>query len=125
MPPDGAVWPWFHRVLVGTFVEGLVEAGIAVDAATIALRFDDGCVFQFPALDNHLHFVGVVTAELVSGVEAAGLDELRSSFEPAWPALVKELRRFPLPDRLRVTRNEVALSIEGSTLALAFDLEAD
>ncbi|TVQ92786.1 MAG: hypothetical protein EA397_06435 [Deltaproteobacteria bacterium] len=123
--PEGSVWPWFRRVLLGTVIEGLHEVGLPIDASSIELSFDEDSLFQFPAFDNHLRFVGRVRARVDAEVPPEKLRALREAFEPAWPALVTELRRFPLPDRLVVVRNEVTVEADGARLNLVFDLEAD
>lgn len=123
--PEGSVWPWFRRVLLGTVIEGLHEVGVPVDASSIELSFDEDSLFQFPAFNNHLRFIGRVSARLDQPVGQDSLEALKRAFEPAWPALVAELRRFPLPDRLAVVRNEVTVRADSGRLELVFDLEAD
>ena len=123
--PQGSVWPWFRRVLLGTVIEGLHEVGLSVDASSIELSFDEDSVFQFPAFNNHLRFIGRVSARLDHDVATEQVTALREAFELAWPALVAELRRFPLPDRLHVVRNQVTVQAKKGRLDLVFDLEAD
>ena len=119
------MWRWFHRVLLGTLLESFRELGVSVDTATLDLVFDDDCVFQFPALDNRLRFVGSATAALVAPVDEAGRLRLEAHLQDAWPDLVVEIRRFPVPDRLKVTNNQVSVEVDAGTLIVRFDLEAD
>tara|TARA_B100001989_G_scaffold111570_1_gene78278 strand:+ start:276 stop:635 length:360 start_codon:yes stop_codon:yes gene_type:complete len=119
------MWSWFHRVLLGTLLELFRTHQIAADASTLDLTFDDGSIFQFPALDNKLRFVGSASADLLREVPADVQRALQADLEKAWPDLVREIKRFPVPDRLAVTRNEIRLLIEGTRFRLEFDLEAD
>lgn len=125
MPPEGAVWSWFHRVLLGTVVEATVRAGVGVDTMSLDLAFDEGSIFQFPAMDNRLRFVGRVRGRLLSPITASQREVLGACFASAWPELVHELRRFPLPDRLQVVRNHVTIDVHEDRLSIGFDLDAD
>lgn len=119
------MWRWFHRVLLGTLIESFRDHGIAVDASTFELGFDDRSEFHFPAFDNRLRFLGQATGQLVRPVPDATLDALRVALADAWPSLVDELRRFPVPDRLSVTRNQVSVDVDGDRIVVTFALEAD
>lgn len=125
MPRDPGVWVWFRRLILGTFIEGLHEAGLQVDASTAVIAFDEESIFKFPAFNNHLHFLGEVSATVITPPDQAQLDAVRDGLQQAWPELVTELRRFPLPDRLAVQRNQVEVVLEGDRLTLRFDLDAD
>lgn len=119
------MWSWFHRVLLGTLLELFRTHQIAADASTLDLTFDEDSVFRFPALDNRLRFVGHASADLLRDVPADVQRALQADLEQAWPDLVREIKRFPVPDRLAVTKNQIRLHIDGRTLNLKFDLEAD
>lgn len=119
------MWTWFHRVLLGTLLERFREHGVGIDASTLDLQFGEDSVFQFPAFDNKLRFVGDAHGTLLRPLSDEALAALQADLLRAWPDLVDEMRRFPVPDRLGVTRNELEVRIEGDTLTITFDLIAD
>jgi len=123
--PRADMWHWFHRVLLGTLLELFRTHRVAADASTLDLEFDEGSIFRFPALDNKLHFIGWARADLLRDVPPDVQRALQADLEQSWPDLVAELKRFPVPDRLTVTRNDIRLEIRGRVLRLTFDLEAD
>ena len=51
-------------------------------------------------------------------------DRLKATLLEAWPALVA-VPDIPVGDRLTADRNDVAVVIEGASLRVRFDLEAD
>lgn len=119
------MWQWFHRVLLGTLLEAFRERAVSVDTATLDLRFDEDSVFQYPSFNNRLRFIGSATATLVQPLDEAGRDALQTHLQGAWPDLVQQIKRFPVPDRLAVTKNEVSVAVEGRQLRIVFDLDAD
>lgn len=119
------MWLWFQRVLLGTLLERFGAHGVAVDASTLVLGFDEDSLFRYPALDNKLRFVGSARATLLREVPPGVVDALQADLDKAWPDLVQQMQRIPVPDRLTVTRNKIALAVDSGTFELHFDLVAD
>lgn len=120
----GPMWVWFRRLFLGTVIEALLEDGVAVDFPSLSIRFEDESRFQVPHLDNYMRFTGVVEATF-SGTPSPGTaDRLKATLLEAWPALVAVVD-IPVGDRLTADRNDVAVVIEGASLRVRFDLEAD
>lgn len=119
------MWAWFQRVLLGTLLERFGEHGVAVDASTLELSFDPASEFRYPALDNRLRFFGSARGTLLRPIDPAAQAALQADLETAWPDLVDQMQRFPVPDRVTVTRNDIRLIVDGDQLRLSFDLVAD
>jgi hypothetical protein len=125
--PADPKWVQFRRLLLGTMVECLAEAGLAADLATARIEFDRESEFRVPRLDNAMRFKGRFTARATSPPpEAPALEALRARLAAQWPVLVSTLDVIPLGDRLTPTRNELAVSTTpDGALRVVFDLEAD
>jgi hypothetical protein len=119
-------WIQFRRLLLGTVVECLAEAGLAADLATARIEFDRESEFRVPRLDNWMRFKGLFTARTPTRPGARELEALRASLVAQWPVLVSTLDVIPLGDRLTPTRNELIVTTgPDGALRIAFDLEAD
>jgi hypothetical protein len=120
----GPMWTWFRRIFFGAVIEGLLEQGVVVDFASLALSFGDRSRFQVPHIDNYMRFSGEMTATVAEAPSPATLDALRATLLEAWPSLVGVVD-IPVGDRLTVERNDIAVTIEGDRIRITFDLEAD
>lgn len=118
------LWRQFRRLLLGSVVEGLLDAGVAVDFASIHIRFDDASVFRVPRLDNYMRFVGVLTATVREPPSPAALDRLRVSLRALWPELLSVLD-LPIGDALTAERAQIDVALAGDALTVRFDLSAD
>lgn len=122
---DTPLWRQFRRLLLGSVVECLLDAGVAIDFASITIRFDDDSVFRVPRLDNYMRFSGVLTARLLGPPDPATLDRLRTGLRRLWPELLSVLE-LPIGDALTAERAHVdATCADGTTLTVRFDLSAD
>lgn len=120
----GPMWVWFRRIFFGAVIEGLLEEGVVVDFASLSLKFDDRSHFQVPHIDNYMRFAGEMTAKVASPPSADVRARLQANLLEAWPSLVGVVD-IPVGDRLTVEKNEVTITVDGTTLRVAFDLEAD
>lgn len=118
------LWRQFRRLLLGSVVEGLLDAGVAVDFASISIRFDDASVFRVPRLDNYMRFVGVLTATVREAPSPAALDRLRAALRTLWPELLSVLD-LPIGDALTAERTHIDVTLAGDALTIRFDLSAD
>lgn len=118
------MWDQFRRLLLGTVIELLLDAGVRLDFATIRIEFDDRSEFRVPRLDNYMRFSGRLTGRLASDVDADTLEQLRRQLRRAWPALL-EVVDIPIGDRLTEERNRVEVSETDGELVVRFDLAAD
>jgi hypothetical protein len=125
MSREDGPWRWFHRVFLGTLVEVFRDRNIGVDTGTLSLVFGPDSIFRFPALDNRLRFEGRATAVLLRPLDGPARQGLADALAGAWPDLVREVQRVPVPDRLDVTRAHVEVTVEGDQLVIVFDLDAD
>lgn len=121
---DTPLWRQFRRLLLGSVVEGMLEAGVAVDFASIRIRFDDDSVFRVPRLDNYMRFVGVLTATVREPPSPGALDRLRSALRGVWPELLSVLD-LPIGDALTTERSHIDVALAGDALTIRFDLSAD
>lgn len=118
------LWRQFRRLLLGSVVEGLLDAGVAVDFGSIRIRFDDASVFRVPRLDNYMRFVGVLTATVRDPPPPAALDRLRVALRTLWPELLSVLD-LPIGDALTAERTHLDVTLVGDALTIRFDLSAD
>lgn len=118
------LWRQFRRLLLGSVVEGLLDAGVAVDFASIRIRFDDASVFRVPRLDNYMRFVGVLSASVREPPAPAALDRLRAALRTLWPELLSVLD-LPIGDALTAERTHIEVTLSGDALTIRFDLSAD
>lgn len=125
--PDTAtnpLWRQFRRLLLGSVVECLLDAGVAVDFATIHIEFTDDSVFRVPRLDNYMRFVGSVTATPTAPPPAHRLARLQELLEECWPELLSTLD-IPIGDRLTADNTHIRATVSGGRLTVQFDLSAD
>ena len=118
------MWNFFRRLLLGTVVEALLDAGVDLDFASIAISFSDDSAFRVPRLNNYMRFKGELTATLTEPMDHAALRRLEDKLDDAWPELLKVVD-IPIGDRLENERNHVRARQEGRRLVVSFDLEAD
>jgi hypothetical protein len=124
-PADrGPMWIWFRRLFLGTVIEALLEHGVGVEFATLAIRFEDESRFQVPHIDNYMRFTGVVEATLAGDPPAGAVGRLKATLLEAWPALVAVVD-IPVGDRLTADRNDIDVQLDGGRMVVRFDLEAD
>ena len=114
----------FRRLLLGSVVECLLAAGIAVDFASIRIRFDDTSVFHVPRLDNFMRFAGVLTASVGVAPAAPALASLRGSLTALWPDLLAVLD-LPIGDTLTEDDGAIDVTFADGVLTVRFDLSAD
>ena len=118
-------WTQFRRLLLGTVVESLLEAKIAVEFASIQIAFDPASEFRVPRLDNYMRFKGSVTATVSRAPDPASTRALADHLRQVWPVLLSAVD-VPVGDRLTSERNEIEVRwIEPNRLEVLFDLEAD
>lgn len=117
-------WVQFRRVILGTVIDCLREAKIDVDVPTIQLSLDESSKFQVPRLDNYMHFKGTFVARSSAPIAPPALDVFRRGISGAWAALVG-IVDIPIGDRLTPDRSDVQIKLDGDTLRIDFDLEAD
>lgn len=118
------MWRQFRRLLLGSVVECLLGAGIAVDFASIGIRFDDTSVFHVPRLDNFMRFAGVLTANVPAAPPAPALASLRAALTTLWPDLLAVLD-LPIGDTLAADRTAIDVTFAEGVLTVRFDLSAD
>ncbi len=118
------MWDQFRRLLLGTVIELLLDAGVSLDFASIRIEFDDRSEFRVPRLDNYMRFSGRLTGRLVSDVDAGTLPRLQRQLLGAWPALLKVVD-IPIGDRLTVDENRIEVREDDGQLVVRFDLVAD
>jgi hypothetical protein len=118
------MWAWFRRLFLGTVIEGLLAESIGVDFGSIDLQFDDDSHFQVPHINNYMRFKGKMTAVVTTQPDAASIARIRALLLEAWPSLVSVVD-IPVGDRLTVEKNEMSVRVDGSSLSVSFDLEAD
>ncbi len=123
-----ALWDQFRRLLLGTVVEALLEAGLAVEFSTLRISFGPDSAFRVPRLDNYMRFVGALEARLTGPAPAGAVEAARARLSQAWPALLSVLD-IPVGDRLTSERNHLTVRVDsgpaGAVLRVDFDLEAD
>lgn len=118
------MWDFFRRLLLGTVVEVLLEHGVTVDFASIAIDFHDTSAFKVPRLDNYMRFHGHLTATVTGELPDASRRAVERSLRATWPELLKVVD-IPIGDRLTEERNQVRVELIGRRLTVHFDLEAD
>lgn len=125
MPAD-PLWVQFRRLLLGTVIEVLQDAGLDVDLGALSIAFDPGSAFNVPRLDNHMRFVGRFSAPVSDDapIDDARLAALDRALRAVWPDIVGVVA-LPIGDRLTVSANHVDVRLEGGVLHVAFDLVAD
>lgn len=119
-------WTQFRRLLLGTVTEALLEAGAALEFASIAIEFDpERSRFEVPRFNNYMRFAGQLTADLSAPMDAATCRRVERQLLAAWGDLLKSIE-LPVGDKLTNETSEVRVTCPaGATLTVAFDLEAD
>lgn len=121
---DTPAWRQFRRLLLGGVVEGLLACGVPVDFPTIRITFGEGSEFHVPRLDNHMRFVGSVTARTTGAVPASALRQLEQVLQAAWLDLLASIE-LPVGDMLANTAARVTVTAADGLLDVRFDLAAD
>lgn len=127
MPPNPSdpKWIQFRRLLLGTVVESLLDAQIAVDFRSIQIAFDPESDFRVPRFDNYMRFKGMLEAKLTEAVSDSQHDRLQRGLQRVWPQLLEAVE-VPVGDKLTSEKNEVRVALEGERrITVRFDLEAD
>jgi len=117
-------WIQFRRLLLGTVIEALLKAEIAVDFPSIEIAFDAESDFRVPRFDNYMRFKGRLKANVTAAPSSAAQASLVRNLKEAWPSLLDALD-LPVGDKLTSDRNEIEVAVEGQALTVRFDLEAD
>jgi len=117
-------WIQFRRLLLGTVIEALLKAGIAVDFPSIEIAFDPESEFRVPRFDNYMRFKGWLKANVTAAPSTASQANLVRILKEAWPSLLDALD-LPVGDKLTSDRNEIEVVVDGQALTVRFDLEAD
>ncbi len=121
-------WSQFRRLLLGTVVEALLAAQVALDFQSITIDFDDRSRFQVPRFNNYMRFAGALEADLLSPLPAGAVVGLQRQMEKAWLELLAAIE-LPVGDRLDNEKAHVVVEVlptdRGHHLKVAFDLEAD
>lgn len=118
------MWNQFRRLLLGTVIEALLEERVPLDFASLSIVFDPDSEFKVPRLDNYMRFKGRVTARLGGTIEEEPRRRLERRLASTWPELLTTLD-IPVGDRLASTRNDLFVAVQGDTITIRFDLEAD
>jgi hypothetical protein len=129
---DPLAFAQFRRLLLGVVVEILHDLRGAVDAdvSGMVAAFEPESGFRFLWFDNWMRFRGSVRVPLRAAPAPQAAAALQARFDAVWPEIVGALRGLPLADKLEITRQEVHVRVgdegpAGSSLEIAFDLEAD
>lgn len=123
--PSDPKWVQFRRLLLGTVIESLLDAQVAVDFRSIRIAFDSKSEFRVPRLDNYMRFRGALTTRVTEPLTDEARSRLDASLRRAWPSLLQALD-LPVGDRLTSERNDIEVDLgEGGKLTISFDLEAD
>jgi hypothetical protein len=123
--PTGELWTQFRRLLLGTVVEALLEADVAIDFRSLEIRFDSESDFRVPRLDNYMRFKGLLAAQLSGDPPTSQIErQIDTKLQTVWPAILR-VADIPIGDKLTIERNDIAVRIVGSKLEVRFDLEAD
>jgi hypothetical protein len=118
-------WTQFRRLMLGTVVECLRDAGVDVAFGSLRIEFDRSSEFRVPRFDNYMRFVGNVRATLTGPLDERAAAALASRLRDAWTELVAALD-MPIGDRLTPERSEIELQRPApDELVVRFDLEAD
>jgi len=121
---DTPAWRQFRRLLLGGVVEGLLACEVAVEFPSIRITFGEGSEFHVPRLDNHMRFVGSVTARTTGAVTASTLRQLEQALGAAWLDLLASIE-LPVGDSLTSTGARVTVTVADGVLDVRFDLAAD
>jgi hypothetical protein len=118
-------WIQFRRLLLGTVIEALLKAKIAVDFPSIEIAFDAESDFRVPRFDNYMRFKGGLKATVTAAPSPAAQANLVRNLKAAWPSLLDALD-LPVGDKLTSERNEIEVVVDDrDRMTVRFDLEAD